>query len=292
MPSIEDFGQLLQDITVWLDKISFARLLTAIIILILSRWLARLARYWVNRALRHLNLSTSLKAFLREATYYGVILLAIFVAMIVLGVPTSSIITLVAVIIIILVVILQPSVRNLSAGAFFIFYQPFKVGDLIKTAGVLGYVQEFNLNYSILHTLDNKIVTIPNSQVELTNIVNYSTLDILRVDMEFYITYNDDFLKAKQLLREIVTNDSRILKDPPTRILVLDLDNRGVKIGVWPYVKGSDYLEVLWDTPEQVKLAFDQAGITIPVLQHEIYLDQLSNKRVISSDSSNEVRSI
>lgn len=128
------------------------------------------------------------------------------------------------------------------------------------------------LNYSVLRTLDNKIVTIPNDQIRTSGIVNYSRPSVLRADMEFYISYQDSLPQARQILTEIIANDPRILKDPPPRILVLALDNRGVKLGVWPYVKAEDYLEVLWDTVERVKLAFDEAGITMPVLQLEVHL--------------------
>lgn len=272
MPDVEGIEQLLQELNYSLNAISFSRIFWAIVILFAGYWLARFIRYRVGRRLGRSDLTEQVVGLIKALIHATILLTSIVIALTILNVPSSFIIAVMVMVWVLLLLILQPSLGSISAGMFFHIYKPFTAGHLVETAGKIGYVEEMGLNYSVLRMLDNKIVTIPNDQIRTGGIVNYSRPSVLRADMEFYISYQDSLPQARQILTEIIANDPRILKGPPPRILVLALDNRGVKLGVWPYVKGEDYLEVLWDTPERVKLAFDEAGITIPVLQHNVHL--------------------
>ncbi len=169
---------------------------------------------------------------------------------------------------------LQQSLGNFAATIIFLLFKPFEVGDLIETGGVRGTVKEIQLFNTVLLTFDQKIVTLANAKIQAEGIANFSKTGILRSDMLFGISYDDDLTKAKQLIEELVVADERILTDPQPQIAVLELGDSSVNIGVRPFVKTEDYLNVRFDMIEKVKLRFDEAGITIPYPQRDVHISQ------------------
>ena len=186
----------------------------AFAIILLGRWLARIAR-WVQRGLKKVTLTESLAQLAERATYYGILFGAVLVALAVLGVPTTGLVTTIAVILIILGVALQESLSSFAATIIFLLFQPFKVGELIESNGVMGTVREIALFQTILTKADNKLLTLPNAQIQNSVLVNYSRMGTLRADLSFNISYTDDLRKAKQLLAEILAADPWVLADPP-----------------------------------------------------------------------------
>lgn len=272
MPNLEELEQLLQELSNSVNAISFNRVFWAIVVLIGGYWLARIVHHFVGRRLRQANLTEQMINLSKALTYLVILLASLVLSLNILRVPTS--ITAVVMVMIwgFFLLVLQPSLKDLSAGMFFHLYKPFSIGELIETAGRLGYVAEIGLNFIVLRTLDNKMLTLPNEYVKSSGIVSYSRSAMMRVDMAFYISYQDNLLEAKQVLRSVLDQDPRILSEPEPEIYVRALDNRGVKLELKPYVNEADYLKFVYELPEKVKLAFDQAGIAIPVLQHNVYV--------------------
>jgi small conductance mechanosensitive channel len=157
-----------------------------------------------------------------------------------------------------------------------IMFRPIKSGDLVEAAGSLGTVKEIHIFQTILTTLDNKRVIIPNSKVTGETIVNYSAEGILRVDLEFGISYGDHIPKAKQLLEEILRANPLVLKEPESNVEVKDLGDSSVTFVVRPYVKVEDYWTVLFEVTEQVKMTFDDKGVSIPFPQRDVHMFPVS----------------
>jgi small conductance mechanosensitive channel len=155
-----------------------------------------------------------------------------------------------------------------------IIFHPFKVGDFISAAGENGTVDAVNIFTTTLITPDNKVIYLPNSSVTGGNITNFSTKDTRRVDMVFGIGYSDDINKAKKVIKEILDNDSRILKDPAPIIVVSELGDSSVNFTVRPWVNSSDYWGVYFDTQENVKKKFDEQNISIPFPQRDVHVIQ------------------
>lgn len=103
---------------------------------------------------------------------------------------------------------------------------------------------------------------------------NYSAKETRRVDMVFGIGYDDDLRKAKEILEQIVSEDERVLKDPAYTVALSELADSSVNFIVRPWVKSADYWAVMWDMNEKVKLAFDEAGISIPYPQMDIHINK------------------
>lgn len=155
-----------------------------------------------------------------------------------------------------------------------IIFRPFTKGDFVEAGGATGIIEKINIFTTTMTTPDNKEVIVPNGAIIGSNITNFSARDTRRVDMVFGISYDDDLLKAKQLLHEIIDEDPRVLKDPAPVIALGTLNDSSVDFLVRPWAKSEDYWGLLWDTTEKVKLRFDAAGISIPYPQMDIHLDK------------------
>lgn len=244
----------------------------AFAIMLVGRWLARRSRDWVRRLLLKTTLTESLSELTVKGAYYGVLGSAALIALTVLGVPVTSLVAAIGVIVVILGIALQESIGNFAATVIFLLFNPFEVGDLIETGGVLGTVQEIQVFNTVLHKADHKVVVLPNAKIQADGITNYSKLPVLRIDLDISISYDDDIAEAKRVAKEVVTEDPRVLSDPEPFIIVQELDDSGVNLSVRPFVRGEDYWWTMWDLREALKVGFDEAGITIPYPQRDVHL--------------------
>ena len=133
-------------------------------------------------------------------------------------------------------------------------------------------IRDSNIFNTLLTTADNRSVIVPNSAILSGTIVNYTANETRRVDLVMGIGYDDDLLKAKELLMKIVTEDPRVLPEPAPAVAVLELADSSVNFVVRPWVKTSDYWPVYFGLTEKVKLVFDQEGISIPYPQQDVHL--------------------
>ena len=244
----------------------------AILTIFVGRWLARWLRAWVRRGMVRTKLTPSMKVLFERATYYGTLLVGVLVALAVAGVPPTALVGAVGIVVIILGLALQEALSDFASAVIFLVFQPFKVGDFVETNGVQGTVQEIQFFSTILLKADQKIVIIPNGNIRKSNLINYSERKVLRADLEVMLTYASDLLKAKQVVAELLAADARVLKDPAPLIVVLDLEEDGVKLGVRPYATLDDYWQLQWDLWEQIKLRFEAEGLTIAVPQRSVQL--------------------
>ena len=150
-------------------------------------------------------------------------------------------------------------------------FKPFRAGDYIEAAGVAGTVKKIGIFTSSMNTPDNKGIIVPNGKIYGDNIINYSAMTTRRVDMTFGIGYDDDLLKAKTVLEQMVKEDERILEEPAPVVAVSSLGDSSVNFTVRPWVKKEDYFAVLWAFTENVKLRFDKEGISIPFPQMDVH---------------------
>lgn len=244
----------------------------AFLVVLIGRWLARRSRIWLARALERVTLTPSLVTLFLTATYYSVWILTIMAALIVLGVPAATVLAVVAIVVVILGVALQQSLRDLAAAVNFLLFKPFVVGDLIETKGVTGTVEEIQLFATTLVRWDNRVVILPNAEIQQAGITNFTKKQVLRTDLVFGIGYDDDIATARRLIEELVRADPRVLAEPPLQILVAELGDNSVNLGVRAAVSSADYWSLQNDLREQVKLRFDQEGITIPFPQRTVHV--------------------
>lgn len=250
------------------------KVLAAIIIFFVGRWIARALKNLTERMMKKKEVDPTLISFVGDMIYVSLLVFVIIAAVSQLGVQTTSFIAVIGAAGLAIGLALQGSLANFAAGFLLILFHPFKEGDFIEGAGVLGVVEKISIFVTEMKSPDNKKIIIPNSKLTGDNIINYSANETRRVDLIIGVSYGDDLQKVKQVLEDILAKDSRVLKDPKPTIAVSQLADSSVNFVVRPWVKTGDYWSVYFDTTENVKTRFDAEGICIPFPQRDVHLPQ------------------
>lgn len=251
------------------------RIITAILIFIIGRWIANVIVKVSKKLMLKGHLDEMLVLFL--GNILGALLLAVVVlaALEQLGIRTTSALAILGAAGLAVGLSLQSSLSNFAAGVMLITFRPFKVGDFIEAGGVSGVVESIAIFSTIMRTGDNREVIVPNGQIYSGTIVNNSARDTRRIDMVFGIGYDDDIKQAKDIIEKVIKNDDRILAEPEPTIMVLELGASSVDIAVRPWVNSSDYWGVRSDLLETIKQEFDANNISIPYPQQDVHVKEL-----------------
>lgn len=251
------------------------RIATAIAIWIVGKWIARKLMRLSCKFMEKAQLDEMLIKFAGNIIYTVLLIVVGIAALDQLGIKTTSLLAIFGAASLAVGLALKDSLANFSSGVLLIFFRPFKVGDFIEAAGIMGTVDEIRIFSTILHTSDNRQVTIPNGQIYGGTIINFSAKSTRRIDLVIGISYEDNIRKAKEIIETIVKNDDRILKDPAPYIGVAELADSSINIDLRPWVNRSDYLAVKSSLLENIKTSFDENGISIPYPQQDIHLHKV-----------------
>ena len=250
------------------------KVIAALAIFIIGRWVAKGVRKIVERVMKKGSVDPTLISFTANLVYIGLLAFIVIAALGQLGIQTTSFIAILGAAGLAIGLALQGSLSNFAAGFLLIIFRPFKVGDLIEGAGVFGVVEAIQIFTTQFKTADNKTVIVPNAKLTDDNIVNWTVKGTRRVDMTMGIGYEDDIDKARTVMAEIIAADDRILKEPAPLIALSELADSSVNFVVRPWVKVEDYWGVYFDLTEKFKKAFDANGISIPYPQSDVHLYQ------------------
>jgi len=250
------------------------KLISAIAIFIIGRWVAKSLKNLIEKAMGKSKVDQTLISFTVNLSYIAMITIIVIAALGQLGIQTTSFIAILGAAGLAVGLALQGSLSNFAAGVLMIIFRPFKIGDYIEGAGVEGTVKEIQIFTTILTTLDNKTIIVPNSKITGDNIVNYATQGTRRIDMEFEIAYNADMDKAKRILMDLIKSDKRMLADPAPQIAVSEAGKGKVTIVCRPWVRSDDYWAAYFDTIEAVKKRFDAEKISPPIPRQDVHLFQ------------------
>lgn len=256
------------------------KVLGAVAIFIIGRFVAKVIKKISRKAFVTAKLNATLSTFLSNVIYSVILAFVVIAALNNLGVETTSLAAILGAAGLAVGLAFKDSIGNIAAGIMIVVLRPFNKGDFIEAAGASGTVENIDIFVTELITPDNKKVIIPNGNIFGSIITNYHATPTRRIDLVFGIGYDDDLKKAKKILEKITAADNRILKDPTTFIGVSELGDSSVNIVCRPWVKNEDFWQTKCDLTEQVKLAFDEAGITIPYPQREITTKAVKPKTV------------
>lgn len=248
----------------------------ALFVFIIGKWLVKKITMLVGKALKKSNMDEMLVNFVQSLLRWTLLLIVIIAALSQLGIDTTSLIALLGAAGLAIGFALKDSLSNFAAGVMLLVFRPFKIGDFVSVAGVSGSVEKTHVFTTTILTSDNKENIIPNSAVYGGVITNFSAKETRRVDMVFGIGYDDDIRKAKEVLMEIVSSHEKTLSDPEPLVAVSELADSSVNFTVRVWSKTSDYWAVYFDCQEQVKLAFDEQGISIPYPQMDIHTNKIA----------------
>ena len=247
-----------------------------LIIGLLLLWIGwKLAKKVVNimsKTLEKRNVDATVSSFLD--TFVEVVLkgIVIYIFLDYVGIKTTGIAALVASAGVAIGLSLQGSLSNFAGGVIILLIRPFNVGDYIEGSGHSGTIERIGMFYTHMTTVDNKLILVPNGNLANGSIVNYSAKELRRVDLTFGVGYEQDVLKVKRVLSNIVDAHELILKDPEPFIALSAHGDSAVNFVVRAWVNNSDYWKVHFDLLEAVKVKFDEEEISIPYPQMDLHI--------------------
>ena len=248
------------------------RILAALAIFLAGRWVSQALRRAFRRAVAAAEMDATLTRLLSSLIYIVLMVFVVLTALTALGVNTTNFLAVLGAAGLAVGLALRDSLANVSAGVMLVLFRPFKVGDFIDAAGVSGSVRSIRLFSTVLKTPDNRVVTVPNALIYADSITNHSAEDTRRIDLVIGIGYGDDIARARALIQGVLSQDDRILLDPPPAMLLSELGESSVDIAVRPWVKSADYWAVRSDLLERIKRALEHAGLSIPYPQRDLHI--------------------
>ena len=210
---------------------------------------------------RSKKLDSVLQGFLKTVVRIALWALAIVIIAGTLGIPTASLVAVISIAGLALSLSVQNILANLFSGITLLITKPFGAGDLVDVGANTGIVKTVGLFYTVLDTLDNRVVSIPNSDVTGAAVVNYSRNPLRRVDMTFNASYDDSTEAVRAAILEAAQADGRILADPAPFIAVGAYKDSSVEYIVRLWCRNADYWDVYFGMNERVRERFDARGV-------------------------------
>lgn len=249
------------------------KVLLAILTLIIGFWIIKKITRLLGRSIASKGMDISLSRFLMSVVdiLLKVMLLLSVAGM--FGVNTTSFIAIIGALMVGVGMALNGSLGHIASGVMLMIFKPFKVGDVVIIGGgEIGRVEGINAFNTTLLTVENRKVFIANSNVTGNTITNISGQGTAGVSLTFGIGYTDDIDKARSIILEVGSTMPKILKDPPMAVVVSTLADSSVNLTTRPFCESKDYWDVLFYMNENVKKAFDKAGIGIPYPQLDVHM--------------------
>lgn len=248
------------------------KFITALIVFVIGRMIIKSVLKMMTKSIDKKSIDKSLEGFALSISKVLLnVLLAITIATMI-GIEMTSFVAILGAASFAVGLALQGSLANFAGGVLILITKPFRVGDFIEAAGHTGVVKEIQVFYTILTTTDNKMIFIPNGNLSNSSSVNYSANPTRRVDLTFGIGYNDDVIKARELLTKLTSEHKMVLNDPAPMVRLSEHGASSVNFVVRAWCNTEDYWDVYFDLLETVKLEFDKEKISIPYPQMDVHL--------------------
>ncbi len=190
-----------------------------------------------------------------------------------LGIPMTSIITLIGSIGLALGLALQGGLSNIAGGVLIMIFKPFRVGDFIDNGTYSGTVKEINIFHTTLSTYDNKMIVIPNGNLSNSTVINYSRYPERLLDITVTVDYKSNLEFVKKVLTDVVNNCQYKIDDKEILIALKEHADSALIYTCRIWVKNSDYWKARFELLETIKIEFDKNKISIPYPQLDVHLD-------------------
>lgn len=248
------------------------KVIAAILIAVVGLWIINRIVKGFKRILVAKQIDETLVPFIVSLTSVTLKVLLFISVITYLGIQMTSFIAILGAAGLAVGMALSGTLQNFAGGVILLILKPFKVGDYIEAQGHAGLVKEIQIFNTILTTLDNKVVIIPNGGLSTGTMTNYTKEDTRRVDFVFGIGYDDDIDKARNIIIEVASKHVKIMPDPAIFVGVLEHGDSSVNLVTRVWSKTSDYWDVYFYMMEFVKKEFDKQGITIPYPQRDVHM--------------------
>lgn len=247
------------------------RIVSALLVLLIGMWIARwLAGKALPRATRRLD--PMLSSFLGNIAYVVALVLVFLMSIRTLGVEITPLLAVLGTAGLAIGLALKDSLSNIASGVMLVTLRPFHVGHSVTVAGQTGTVREVRIFQTVLEGADQQILTIPNNLITAAAIINLTAQPTRRIELVIGIGYDDDIRLARKVALEAMHADTRVLKNPEPDVVVYELGDNAVNLGIRCFVKTPDWFGTKVALLEQIKHGFDAAGVNIPYPQQDMHL--------------------
>lgn len=260
------------------------QILAAVITLIVGFMIAKWSSKLVYKALKRIpHFDEMLARFLQSMVRYTVLAFTLVAVLSKFGVQTASLVAVIGAAGLAIGLALQGTLSHIAAGVMLLIFRPFKIGEYVDAGGIAGTVKDMNLFTTEMATPDNVKIIVPNGQIWGQAIKNFSAPKTRRVDVVVGIDYSDNIDDAMKIIKDVMAKDKRIEATPEPMAAVTDLGDNSVNFTVRAWVKTAEFWNVKFDLTKNVKIALDEAGISIPFPQRTLHIvngssDDLASK--------------
>ncbi len=246
------------------------KIIVAILIVVIGFRLIKVLLKYVENGKLFEKMDASFKSF--AVNFFSVALKLILLITVAsyLGVPMTSMITVLGSAAVAIGLALQNSLSNIASGIMIVFFHTFAVGDYIECGSYSGTVNQIGLFNTTLTTPDNVRVIIPNSQLTSSTVKDYSTEATRRVDMTFSVAYDTDIDKVKTILLKVAGVTEGVMEDPAPVVYMTNHGESAVDFQLRVWCENANYWDVKFELMENVKRTFDAANIEIPFPQLDV----------------------
>ncbi len=246
-------------------------ILAAILVYIVGRFLISLLKRMMTSMMERRKVEATIQSFLHSVVNILLNILLIIAVIGALGVNTTSFAALLASAGVAIGMALSGNLQNFAGGLIVLLFKPYKVGDWIEAQGVSGTVSEIQIMHTLLTTIDNKVVYVPNGAMSSGTIINYSRKDTRRIEWIVGVDYGEDIDKVKTIISTLIANDQRILKEPEPFVALHALDSSSVNITIRVWVATQDYWNVYFEMNKNIYDEFNRQGVNFPFPQLTIH---------------------
>ncbi|MEG0307007.1 MAG: mechanosensitive ion channel [Clostridium sp.] len=226
----------------------------------------------MNSFLTKKKVDLTLRTFLDGFVSIVLKILLVIVVMNTIGIESTGFAALIASAGLAVGLALQGSLSNFAGGVIILLIRPFNVGDYIDGAGKSGTVEKIGIFYTSLLTPDNKQILVPNGNLSNDSVVNYSAKETRRVDLKFSVGYEENVVRVKKILKDIVDSEKLILQDPLPFIALAEHADSSINFVVRVWCKTEDYWTIHFNLLEKVKMKFDEEKVSIPYPQMDVHI--------------------
>ncbi len=235
----------------------------------LAKWAVRA----IGRAMTRANIEPTSRQFLGRVIYIVLmIVLLLAILQMFFGVAPTSFIAILGAAGLAIGLALKDSLSNVASGVMLVTLKPFRVGDVVQIGGSSGKVEAVSIFQTRLRGGDNQTIVLPNNLITTAPIINLTPDTMRRIELVLSIGYDHSIDEARKLILGIMLADPRILREPAPDVVVYELADTAVKLGVRCHVRNDDHFATRCDLNERIKNAFDANGIRVPSPQREVHL--------------------
>lgn len=256
------------------------QVIVAIIVLLIGSRIIKFLLKLIKKSLDRSKVEAGVVTFLCSLVKYSLYFVLAMIILAQFGVTTSSVVAVLGSAGLTLGLALQGSLSNFAGGVLILLLKPFVVGDYIidGATGQEGTVSSITIFYTKLHTVDNRMILIPNGTLSNSSITNVTHMEKRRIDLLIGVSYEANLAKTKQVLLDVVKSEDKILPGEPVDVYVSELADSSVQMGVRAWVKTEDYWPIRWKMTEDIKNALDANAISIPYPQMDVTVTMQSKE--------------